>query len=323
MEEKINNFKNFDPLTQLTLYGYSKYFNFFSNLFLKGELPQVNLISGKKGLGKSTFAFHLINYFLSINEDNAYSLSNFTINPKNKNYNLLFNNVHPNYFLVEKSENSKFIDVDQIRLLIKNLNLSNYNKSYRFILINDIENLNKNSANALLKILEEPPKNTFFFLIYDTAFSILDTIKSRTLEFKINFTHQELEKIFNILSRQFFNATLKDDFPFNELLDTPGSSLNYMNFYLRSNIKQNSSKREIIENFISYYLKSRNKGCLSLIFNLIEIYFIKLISMYPQNINFYNKRDKILNLISCMKIYNLDEKNIFFEVIENLPYEQT
>ena len=48
MEEKINNFKNFDPLTQLTLYGYSKYFNFFSNLFLKGELPQVNLISGKK-----------------------------------------------------------------------------------------------------------------------------------------------------------------------------------------------------------------------------------------------------------------------------------
>ena len=73
MEEKINNFKNFDPLTQLTLYGYSKYFNFFSNLFLKGELPQVNLISGKKGLGKSTFAFHLINYFLSINEDNAFT----------------------------------------------------------------------------------------------------------------------------------------------------------------------------------------------------------------------------------------------------------
>jgi len=60
----------------------------------------------------------------------------------------------------------------------------------------------------------------------------------------------------------------------------------------------------------------------NLIFNLIETYFVNLIFLYPQNVNLYTKRDKILNLISNMTVYNLDEKNTFFEVMENLPYEQ-
>ena len=77
MEKKIDKNTYHSPYFQLKLYGYNEYFSFFKNLFLNNSLPQINLISGNKGLGKSTFVFHLINYFLSLNEENAYSLEHF------------------------------------------------------------------------------------------------------------------------------------------------------------------------------------------------------------------------------------------------------
>ena len=61
----------------------------------------------------------------------------------------------------------------------------------RFILIDNIENLNKNSVNALLKIIEEPNENVFFILINNNEKNILPTLKSRCLTFKINFTFNE------------------------------------------------------------------------------------------------------------------------------------
>ena len=70
------------PKNQLNLYGYENHFNFFINIIKKGKLPNVTLLSGQKGLGKSTFIYHLANYILSINEKSSYSLENFRIDPK-------------------------------------------------------------------------------------------------------------------------------------------------------------------------------------------------------------------------------------------------
>jgi len=53
---------------QLRLFGFEDYFNFFIKLYQKKELPNIILLSGPKGLGKSTFAYHIINYLLSNNE---------------------------------------------------------------------------------------------------------------------------------------------------------------------------------------------------------------------------------------------------------------
>ena len=65
--------ENFDvkiPKKQLQLFGYDEYFNSFIKLYEKKKLPNSILLSGLKGLGKSTFCYHLINYLLSINEEN-------------------------------------------------------------------------------------------------------------------------------------------------------------------------------------------------------------------------------------------------------------
>ena len=78
--------KNIDviiPKEQLNLYGYDIYFETFVKLYQNKKLPYVSLISGPKGLGKSTFVYHFINYLLSYNESNAYTIDKKIINPSN------------------------------------------------------------------------------------------------------------------------------------------------------------------------------------------------------------------------------------------------
>ena len=55
-----------DPIKQLNLYGYKEYFNSFVKIINSGNIPNTILISGPKGIGKATFVYHLINYFLSL-----------------------------------------------------------------------------------------------------------------------------------------------------------------------------------------------------------------------------------------------------------------
>ena len=172
---------------QLRLFGFEDYFNYFIKLYEKSKLPNSILLSGPKGLGKSTFAYHIINYLLSKNEERKYSINNFIIDENNLSYKLLTRNIHPNFFLIENNLLEKNIKVEQVRNLLKFLNKTTYNKNLKIIMIDNAENLNLNSSNALLKSLEEPPKNTFFFVIHNSACKIHNTVKSRCVEFKVFF----------------------------------------------------------------------------------------------------------------------------------------
>ena len=83
---------------QLRLFGFEDYFNSFIQLYEKKELPNSILLSGPKGLVKSTFAYHIINCLLSKSEERKYSIKDFFINETNLSYKLLNANTHPNFF---------------------------------------------------------------------------------------------------------------------------------------------------------------------------------------------------------------------------------
>ena len=83
MKYTQENLKVIYPINQLSLFGYNGYFNYFVKLFEKRKMPNSILLSGPKGIGKSTFAFHLVNYILSKNEDKKYSTANFEIDSDN------------------------------------------------------------------------------------------------------------------------------------------------------------------------------------------------------------------------------------------------
>ena len=152
---------NLKPSENINLYGMNNFFNEIKKLYDEKKMPNKILLSGKKGLGKSTLAYHIINYILSSNEEYKYDSLNFLINNENKSFRLLKKNSHPNFYLIDLLNDKKNIDVSQIREMISYTNKSTFNNMARFVLIDNIENLNKSSVNALLKIIEEPNENVF------------------------------------------------------------------------------------------------------------------------------------------------------------------
>ena len=161
---------------QTILLGHKKEFMSLVNLYSNNNFPNKILFSGEKGIGKSTLAYHLVNYILSLHEDNPYNLEKLEINIDNKSFKLTQNKSNPNFTLIDVTEDKKYINIEQIRNLILSLNKSSFNTKPRFILIDNIELLNTNSVNALLKIVEEPNDNIFFILINNNK-KVLSTLK--------------------------------------------------------------------------------------------------------------------------------------------------
>ena len=127
------------------------------------------------------------------------------IYPENKSFKLLQNKSNPNFTLVDVNEEKKMIDINQIRNLILDLNKSSFNNKARLVLIDNIELLNINTANALLKILEEPNDNINFILINNNK-KILPTLKSRCLNFKIQLT---INQVFDVTNKRYTSKNNK------------------------------------------------------------------------------------------------------------------
>ena len=224
---------NLSPSNQLSLFGHDNVLQTFVNLYLDKRLPNKILLSGEKGIGKSTLAYHLVNFILSTDEDHSYDVKNFRINPENKSFKLIINKSNPNFISIDVIDDKKSIDINQIRNLISTLNKSSFNNKPRFVLIDNIELLNINSVNALLKILEEPNDNIYFILINNNK-KILPTLKSRCLNFKIQLSSSQSSDITNqILNDNFMNLINP------ELINnysTPGKILNLLNFAKQNDV---------------------------------------------------------------------------------------
>lgn len=86
---------------------------------------------------------------------------------------------------------SREISVDQIRALANFANLSAHRGGYRIVLVHPAESMNNNSANALLKTLEEPTEKLLFFLVTHKPQQLLPTILSRCLSLSVSTPDRE------------------------------------------------------------------------------------------------------------------------------------
>ena len=100
---------NLNPLTQINLFEHKEIFNQLTKLSKNDTLPNKILLSGEKGIGKSTLAYHLINFVLSENEEHPYDFENNKINPDNKSYKLILNKSNPNFYLIDVLEEKKIL----------------------------------------------------------------------------------------------------------------------------------------------------------------------------------------------------------------------
>ena len=97
------------PSTQINLFGHKEIFNELSKLYINNKLPNKILLSGEKGIGKSTLAYHLINFVLSKDEEHTYDHENNIINSENKSFKLIQNKSNPNFNLIDVAEDKKIL----------------------------------------------------------------------------------------------------------------------------------------------------------------------------------------------------------------------
>jgi len=321
MIDKKEDFEVLPSNNQNSLFGYDEYFSLFTELYSNNSLPNVSLIEGQKGIGKSTFIYHFANFILSKNEKDQYFYEKKSINKHSQCYHLISQNTHPNFYHINKRNDQKNIGIDQIRHLSLFLNKTSYQNNLKIVLIDDVEFLNINSSNALLKILEEIRENTFFFIICSNLSKLRSTIKSRSIMFRVNFNYLKKKNIFEkLLNCYQVNEEYKN---LSEYLffDTPGNFLKYFTL-----INKNNNVKDELINLISLYIKKYQKEkdneyiyFLSL---FIEMFYNYLISNELNSHHLFNNKNQILNKLNLLQKYNLDDNNVFLFIKNTLVNEK-
>tara|TARA_Y100000590_G_scaffold403389_1_gene490068 strand:+ start:137 stop:1084 length:948 start_codon:yes stop_codon:yes gene_type:complete len=305
--------KNLNPINQNKIYGFKNELTEIFNLYDSKKLPNKIIFSGSKGIGKATMVYHLINYIFSQTEKNPYNKKDFEIDELNKSYNLINKNIHPNFYLVDVFEGKETIEIEQIRKMINYSMKSTFDNNKKIILIDKVENLNLNSVNALLKIIEEPNDNIYFFLIFDSNKQVLSTLKSRCTKFNLSLSFKESIDI----SNKILNEDVSD-LVNSELLyyySTPGNLVNLINFAntINLNLVEYNLKDFLTHLIDNSYYKS-NSYIRKNIFTYIELYFLQLmkISQRRHKINkiYIDTVKKVYNA----KRYNLDIESVFIHL---------
>lgn len=177
-----NKFQKQFPWLESSCQQLSSYIN-------QNRVPQALLITGNKGLGKRQLASYFSQTLLctSLLPDGAYCGECQSC--------ILFNaKTHPDYFLLEPEETGKEIGIAVIRQLISKLALKPQLESHRVVVITPADSLNKNSANAFLKYLEEPTERTSLILVSEQPSKLLATIKSRCQKFPLPIPDKAIVK---------------------------------------------------------------------------------------------------------------------------------
>ena len=304
LELKSNN--------QKQLFNFENIFLNIINLYDKKKLPNKILFSGPKGTGKATLAYHLANYVFSKKEEFSYNVNKFKINDLNKSYKLILNNSHPNFHLIDVLPEKKIIEISQIRQMINYANKSAFNNRERIVLIDNAENLNLNSLNALLKIVEEPNENIIFIIIFDNNKKILNTLKSRCLKFNLFLTFdQSIDTVNIIINKNIYDLISKD---LINHYSTTGDFINLINFSLLSKLDLSEiSLKKFLTNLIDEKHYKKDVFIKNNIYKYVEFYLLNLMKFKSSRNKITSLYKNFIHKVHDLKKFNLDEESFFIE----------
>jgi DNA polymerase-3 subunit delta' len=157
----------------------------FSDAWKRGALHHAWLLAGPKGVGKATFARVAATRVLPDAAGPQVNAPGLETPEDHRIAKLVEAGSHPDLRWLERLVNDKTnnlarnITVDQVRSLADLFDLTPALSPWRVVVIDSIDDLEKSAANALLKMLEEPPANTIFFLVSHSPGRLLPTVRSR------------------------------------------------------------------------------------------------------------------------------------------------
>ncbi|OBZ94170.1 DNA polymerase III subunit delta' [Pararhizobium polonicum] len=179
------------PAENTRLFGHAEAEHFLAQSYRSGKGHHAILIEGPAGIGKATLAFRFANHVLShpdpaqapeeIADPDPNSIVSRQI-ASGASHNLL----HLTRPVDEKTGKVKSaITVDEVRRAGKFFSQTSGTGNWRIVIVDPADDLNRNAANAILKILEEPPKRSLFLVLTHAPGKLLPTIRSRCLPLQL------------------------------------------------------------------------------------------------------------------------------------------
>ena len=280
------------------LFFLTKYLDNFGKLVETENFPKTSMFTGNKGQGKYTLISHLL---FSIKDD-KYDNNNYQINKNSKFYNSFYSGINTNFICIDSS----LIKIEDIRELKINILSKKINNEKRFIVFDDIDLINLNCANALLKIIEEPLNNDYFFLINNKTQNLIETIKSRCIEFKIDMNFKGLNNNIQEFLKTF---ELKPLIDFDHNLLTPGLFLRFNQIMYEYNLDLNDTIYENFKKILNNHKRNKLRINIDLMKYIINFYFEKE--------NKSISKFQIIKIIDELFNYNLSQKT-FLETVKNI-----
>jgi DNA polymerase III subunit delta' len=164
------------PRTNPTLYGHDEALATLMADLQAGRLPQGLILSGPRGIGKATLAYHFARELLCLGQHGAQREATIRRIIAGSHVDL---QVLEPLFDPKKDEHAREISAEQARSIPESLSLTAGEGQWRLVIIDSADALGNAAANAILKILEEPPPSTLFLLISHSPGRLLPTIRSR------------------------------------------------------------------------------------------------------------------------------------------------
>ena len=153
-----------------------------------GRLPHAILLSGARGIGKATLAFRLARFLLAASERREEGLA---VVPESSASRRVASGGHADLLTIERAYDPRRrrlrseIIVDDTRSIAGFFRLTSAEEGWRIVIVDGAEEMNRNAANALLKILEEPPRCGLLLLVSHSPGQLLPTVRSRCRHFPL------------------------------------------------------------------------------------------------------------------------------------------
>ncbi len=173
------------PRETAQLFGHDAAERELAASFAAGRMHHAWMLSGPAGIGKATLAYRCARYMLAPPSQRTTSSGDLGIEPGSVTAGQVKALSHPGLAVIRRGYDTRTkrfpatIPVDEVRELRTFLGRTADEGAWRVVIVDSADELNLNASNALLKVLEEPPKRVLFLLVVAQPQRLLRTIRSR------------------------------------------------------------------------------------------------------------------------------------------------
>jgi DNA polymerase-3 subunit delta' len=298
------------------IYGHNKQINFLQASLQQNTLPNAYLFYGPKGLGKKMIAEYFAKSLFCQNTEQK-PCQKCTI------CHHVEQGVYADAYFLGK--NTEELSAESIKDFLASLKLASSYGQHKLAIIYQADKINLFSANALLKILEEPPKNTTIILVADQIDYLPATILSRCQLLKFQALSK---KVMSTWLENFSLQELERETILNLSFGKPGRALNFMEDNL-ANFKEKCdwllkilstetlSALQILENWFEIFKKNALSSQ-SLDLPKASLEYLDILELFWRDLLYAKLDRKVLNVLYQEEIKKLTSQYSYTDILKNL-----